>query len=451
MRLPDLPDDIKHQLPSADIQSAKTNFAASYRIAKMLDAGHNAHRISRQTTLPMDYVVDTITSLRTRTGMTALQALILEFAQQQAPAANIPLPTPPDVVTAQALQTQNAREIVRSIHLLTQAGYLKPTQPRELRYSEQQPDTLERPPAPKQKQQGLRDIKREHELILPEGWPGTKPRIIATLWPKMLAEFHDEQYDEANATDEENDRVTALYQVCETQTKRIIIDTQQFAVFSQAADNPIPENAFQDLHWPFDTSIYVELSEPRYYQDDERSIQLEGFIVLGEGEVRTVAFAMFVDDTFTLRAINMDIRNAQNAPAPGEQPPAAPNNLAKVICMTMSYMTARGIRIVEEPLKRNVRRHLKRKHLANPYHIITTDATSPRYPQSAEPATGSSHSIRYDVIGHIRFGRHLLSDGTHRVTREWVRPHQRGLRNLRYVPATRKFNAAVPSEEQHND
>ena len=60
--------------------------------------------------------------------------------------------------------------------------------------------------------------------------------------------------------------------------------------------------------------------------------------------------------------------------------------------------------------------------------------------------TDRRHSYRYDVAGHIRFGRHRLRDGSHRTTREWIRPHQRGLANSNYVPATRRYSKKLNDE-----
>jgi hypothetical protein len=48
------------------------------------------------------------------------------------------------------------------------------------------------------------------------------------------------------------------------------------------------------------------------------------------------------------------------------------------------------------------------------------------------------HRYRYDVIGHLRFGKHKRGDGSYSHTIEWVAPHQRGLQHSMYIPKTHR-------------
>ena len=108
----------------------------------------------------------------------------------------------------------------------------------------------------------------------------------------------------------------------------------------------------------------------------------------------------------------------------------------------LTYMMARGIRIVEDPLPRQQRRALARKGLPNPWHIVTVQ------PRTVGGNTGTvgqrtGHRYRYDVMGFPRRGRHRLKDGTYRETVEWVRPHQRGIKNQNYIPRVSRFEAGM--------
>lgn len=112
-----------------------------------------------------------------------------------------------------------------------------------------------------------------------------------------------------------------------------------------------------------------------------------------------------------------------------------------IISWMLTYMTAKGIEIVGLPVSRAERRRGQREgYIPRPWHIVRVE---PRILEGYAGESGGSHygahSYRYDVMGHLRFGRHKLGDGSYRSTVEWVRPHQRGLANSVYVPATRKY------------
>ena len=105
----------------------------------------------------------------------------------------------------------------------------------------------------------------------------------------------------------------------------------------------------------------------------------------------------------------------------------------------LCYMMAKSIVITEESLPRQQRRLLARKGLPTPWHVVKVD---PVIVQAGAPSgePGAGHGYRYDVMGHLRFGRHKRGDGTYSETVEWVRPHQRGLRHQRYIPKTASFS-----------
>lgn len=107
----------------------------------------------------------------------------------------------------------------------------------------------------------------------------------------------------------------------------------------------------------------------------------------------------------------------------------------------MTYMMAKSITLVEEPMSRQVRRwHERQKTLPKPWHVVKVEPKF--YAAGKDPeaeGTGTQHSYRYDVIGHIRFGRHKTKDG-YSETIEWVPPHQRGLQHSLYIPKTYKVD-----------
>lgn len=104
-----------------------------------------------------------------------------------------------------------------------------------------------------------------------------------------------------------------------------------------------------------------------------------------------------------------------------------------------AYTMAKTVHVVTEPWSRQVRRWHERKNrpLPKPWHGVRVE---PKFSNGRPTAQheGSAHRYRYDVIGHLRFGRHPRKDGTYNEIIEWVPPHQRGLDNEIYIPKTYK-------------
>ena len=105
----------------------------------------------------------------------------------------------------------------------------------------------------------------------------------------------------------------------------------------------------------------------------------------------------------------------------------------------ITYMTAKGVQVVEEKLSRQQRRLLARSPMPKPWHVVTVE---PKFNQPGDhDDEGIQHRYRYDVMAHLRFNRHKLKDGSYRNTVEIVRPHQRGLNNETYIPKVSRFKA----------
>ncbi len=111
---------------------------------------------------------------------------------------------------------------------------------------------------------------------------------------------------------------------------------------------------------------------------------------------------------------------------------------SSLIHWILIYMMAKGIYIEEEHLSRQQRREMERKNIPHLWHVLKVE---PKFTEEYEQSNNNSvrtHEIRYDVTGYLRFGNHKLKDGTSKRSIEWVRPHQRGLKNKLYVPKISK-------------
>jgi hypothetical protein len=103
-----------------------------------------------------------------------------------------------------------------------------------------------------------------------------------------------------------------------------------------------------------------------------------------------------------------------------------------------AYTMAKSVEIVEVPVSRQMRRAAAREgRIPNPWHLVRVEPKRVKGKIEYVGESGTKHSYRYDVIGHLRFNRHLTKEG-YKDTIEWVADHQRGLENELYIPKTYK-------------
>lgn len=250
-----------------------------------------------------------------------------------------------------------------------------------------------------------------------------------------------------------NDRVQAFYQEMLTnlllreETKRIVIDERQYADII-TSPYPVPDEIAADLRWPFDDDIYIETRSPLIATEHERGVDIHhGLVILAGTEPRWVLTVETCTQLNWLGCVLGEVDLANNCYRvmnedidPDNFQPAEYTSYIRLL----AYMTAKGIEIVDHPMPRGTRRNLEKKKLPNPWHLIRVEPKMTVADEEFDDqGSGSRHGYRYDVMGHIRFGRYKLKDGTYRTQRTWVRPHQRGLRHERYIPATRKFAHGV--------
>ena len=259
------------------------------------------------------------------------------------------------------------------------------------------------------------------------------------------------------------------------ETRRIIVDAGQAQRFIDQADPPPVVGGY---HLPFD-QCYVEFTEPIVMGDEpgrDVTDRLLGMILRRETAGRIALHFIYRgdDDTWVDRGFGMDAATggaitrvstltdtmwgaAHASVLPGDFPAGdhwvvartegdgigywerTIGALAQFTCWLLTYLTAKGIVIVEAaPLSRQVARALARaKHRPQPWHIVTVQPM--HIVDGAPEGRGGGHGYRYDVRGHLRFGRHRRGDGTYSQTVEWIRPHQRGLQHTVYVPKTYLF------------
>lgn len=280
----------------------------------------------------------------------------------------------------------------------------------------------------------------------------------------------------------------------DSNTKRILFDSHQAAVFGDLAVPP-PEKAQHLLHAPFD-QFYMELTEPILFGEPEAQHQdyIRGFlwssdtalfqtrsddsrfsaatmtVFLSEGDTGGEQWQL-VDRTWKVHLQTgtpfVSVAAAGADPDPSEVGDYARDQFflagsslgienrhigwwerlvtqyTELWSWMMLYCMAKGIYITQESLSRQQRRWLERHPEApQPWHLVKVE---PKITAAHAQGEGFTHSYRYDVIGHLRFANvrvveKVEEDGTktygHKAMVEWVSPHQRGLANTLYIPKT---------------
>lgn len=263
----------------------------------------------------------------------------------------------------------------------------------------------------------------------------------------------------------------------DTFTKRILFSTRQAGLFSGIGQPPTEIQ--RRLRLPFE-QFYLELDDDLELIQPRRDstfllraffvVQIDG-MTLSDHEGHTVlditqfgrtsnlpdwiidigwwmclpcgtGYAPVVnvrDDPTTGLTVPPDVPDDYLVAAPHDAPDGALYDIAQgtaLLSYLLAYLTAKSITIQAEPVSRQQRRWLQAHgRTPQPWHVVKLEpriATQP--PPEDEPL--HHHSFRYDVIGHLRFNRHRLADGSYRPTVEWVPAHQRGLDHVEYIPKT---------------
>lgn len=303
----------------------------------------------------------------------------------------------------------------------------------------------------------------------------------------LLTERQQKVLERFSTGDRTQDATNAFLAILnDERCKRILFDSRQAATFDALEDGP-PENWQSKLHPPFQW-FFLELTEPILVGEQEpgredplRAILFRNDTVtaklIGSDSTLHLAnviffFRNYEDNTLTDRGFSFHlptgfaatrisgvlVTKSDPSQVPEDVSPQqyffagtslgiehryigwyerAIMDYSSLLSWTFVYMMAKGISVVEEQVSRQQRRLYARKKVPTPWHIVRVEPRIQTGVVREEPQY--HHSFRYDVMGHLRFGKHKLGSGEYRETIEWVRDHQRGLANELYIPKTSKF------------
>ena len=182
--------------------------------------------------------------------------------------------------------------------------------------------------------------------------------------------------------------------------------------------------------------------EPSWYSAED---EVEDFIMAGDGESRALI------DTAGRVPIDSLVRiRSYDCPRMGRVEKALAGACG-LVSWVIAYMMAKSIEVVSESLPRQQRRNLARQGKVHPWHVVRVKPELVAGKAGVGTGEGTRHGHQYDVMGHLRFGKHKRKDGTYSETVEWVPPHRRGLANDLYIPKVGRFDAgyeAHPAMEQ---
>ena len=286
----------------------------------------------------------------------------------------------------------------------------------------------------------------------------THINVIANNIPEKLKKAHS---DEEGYKDF-YDMILLFNRLLAPETQRLIVDQRQAMAFFDA-DNDIPDMVREYIYWPFeqfwleftapvnigDRSIWgmLVVPIPKYNHEVHGNWYNISYFYAGISNFNALFEGNIVDSNDTYA---MSFQYDMNTGATKTIEPVD-NGIEMELCSRFldylsSYMVAKGIEVVQEPISRQQRRLLARKALPNPWHVIRVNPVIRENlpPQGEDDGYVRRHGYRYDVMGHLRFGKHKLKDGSYKTSIEWVKPHQRGLMHEKYIPATRKFTGKKP-------
>ncbi len=263
------------------------------------------------------------------------------------------------------------------------------------------------------------------------------------------------------------------------ETRRVLFDHRQARIFGEMLDFPdIPDKMrmpFNQLYIEFTEGIQVSENEDKYQEEKLWAV----IVIAMDDDVASLTFFFKDDESNTYRdaSFGLDLVKGdattkfRNLRSPEFQVPEHQlgindnqtvlvrrngygrgwwerqcSELSRFLSWVLTYMTARGIVIVQDPLSRQQRRSIDRmrpEHRPSPWHRVYVVPTKV---SENEEGLRRSPSYRYDVRGHMRLGRHKKRDGTYIRGWEWVRPHQRGLKHSMYVPSTHVYEKGKAPE-----
>ena len=244
--------------------------------------------------------------------------------------------------------------------------------------------------------------------------------------------------DEEQIQADQRAAVTDL--VLDHNTKRVVISHVQLQNLLDASYE-VPGEIITRLRWPFDDAMFIEPDRPLQLTPENNPEMLLQALMLWPGtEFRHLGYIFTQGDSIYIHTYLVDAGRAHAELLSHTGSVDSPST-GMATARLLSYMTAKGIEIVEKHQPRAQRRLLTKKKVPNPWHMIRVSPTIRRNADGEDiiPGAGGEHGYRYDVAGHLRYGRHRLADGSYRITVEWVRAHQRGLQHELYIPAVRNY------------
>lgn len=226
--------------------------------------------------------------------------------------------------------------------------------------------------------------------------------------------------------------------------KRIIFDVRQAIVFMDSS-NEQPKQ-IDKIKTPFN-DFYLEFTQPitdhlEFILSDGSHKNVEicalGYNKINDNLAKIVFFTECIDhlpDTMVMSFeiyFNINTREIDKNLTNNERDLKSDTFYLNFFHWCCFYMMAKSVNIVVDGPTRQQRRYCERKNIPipEPWHKVIVDPKIVRKRQ-AETGTGRTVGYRFDVIGHLRIQRRGDKEWI-----EWIQPHQRGLKNDIYIPAT---------------
>lgn len=201
-------------------------------------------------------------------------------------------------------------------------------------------------------------------------------------------------------------------------SQTFILDTPQAEQFLRSIDRKLAPN---DYPLPFEC-MCIQFSGSGL---DGLDGKLQAILLsVSEAENMMFVVAWYADDTSDLVVLPMG--GDGSIDIMWEEDAQREQRIANLALLILAYLNTpnMSIELVATDPRVNRQRQRNNKRVLEDYYVCRWNP--PHRQQGVSTGTGSAHSIRYDVAGHFR----RLPDGR----TIWIRSHQRGLQNERYVP-----------------
>ena len=330
-----------------------------YRAARMMDQGLTQEEIARKTGRTPAEIAELAARTRPRPRAepdepTAAELVVMRhmYNLMRKPDAR-PWVTTEDVMESCGAET--AQEIEQYMVSLRSKGLLD--------------DIQVVPP------QGAESDEAGARILHPDQWTGPESRL-----GKKLRDDLSRARTASGGIDENDEQQmkkgTILASIYSMDTVRIPMDSSTLTRIATTATEGMRSPGPGEARWPFEETIYIELSEPLGQGPDSPEGELQAVIIPRGPAPRMMITATTRDEVLETRMMGLDL-DTWEVTGPDGEPSEAPEEIKRIIAGIAGHLSSRGNMIVARTLTRAERRRAAQRGLINAWLEVTPIGDEP--------------------------------------------------------------------------